>query len=443
MNKSLLKILVLLVGCTLIFSCADRAEKKRLKQFVSVNGTQFYLRGKPYQFVGTNMWFAAYLGSENPVYGDRDRLVRELDLLKSLGVTNLRILGSSERSPLRDSMRPAIQYKGDVEAEDILVGLDFALAEMAKRDMKAVIFLNNFWEWSGGMATYLSWVNGGEIVDMADPEKPWPAFALFSAQFYENEEANKLYRKYMQTLLERTNSITGKAYVEDPTIMAWQLANEPRPGDGRQSDGNLPGYYAWIKDTTAFIKSFAPDQLVSIGSEGTMGCLELNECVINAHAGTGIDYFTFHMWLKNWGWFDVQNPQETYVAAITKANAYIDRHVTIAQQLNMPAVLEEFGLERDKGLFSPDSPVQYRDQYYQFVFSKVEASVNKGGPLVGTNFWAWGGYGKAMHDDFVWREGDKTFVGDPPQEPQGLNSVFATDKSTLDILSEHAEKIAR
>jgi mannan endo-1,4-beta-mannosidase len=76
------------------------------------------------------------------------------------------------------------------------------------------------------------------------------------------------------------------------------------------------------------------------------------------------------------------------------------------------------------------------------VYSKIEGSINKGGPLVGSNFWAWGGYGKALHDDAVWREGDKTFVGDPPQEPQGLNSIFVTDGTTLGVLSKHAANIA-
>lgn len=455
MNKNSFFRLSLLA--TLAIFCACKKETPQIQSaaldlqphsilnsdFVAVQGTQFMLNGKPYAFVGTNMWFAAYLGSENPEYGDRQRLVRELDFLKANGITNLRILGSSERSPLRDSMRPAINYKGEVEHEDILAGLDFALAEMAKRDMKAVIFLNNFWEWSGGMATYLSWVNGGEIVDMADPEKPWPAFALFSAQFYANKEADALYQKYIQTLLSRTNSFNGTAYRDDSTIMAWQLANEPRPGDGEVSRPNLSAYYAWIKRTTSLIKSLAPKHLVSIGSEGTMGCINLEECVVTAHKDTGIDYFTFHMWLKNWGWFDVQNPEQTYTGALEKANAYIDHHIALAKELDMPAVLEEFGLERDQGSFAPNSSTQYRDKYYEFVFSKIELSNQKGGPLVGSNFWAWGGFGKAMHEDAVWRKGDKTFVGDPPQEPQGLNSVFANDTSTLEVIRKHADKLAQ
>lgn len=440
-------IALTLIGCSKS-SVDSKADSQPVQQatdttqFVTVKEGRFDIGGEDYAYIGTNMWFAAYIGSTNPVYGDRERLIKELDLLKSLGVTNLRILGASEKSPLRDSMKPAISEKGVVLQEDILEGLDFALAEMAKRDMKAVVFLNNFWEWSGGMATYLSWVNGGEIVDMADPTKPWPAFALFAADFYSNEDAKALFYQYVQTLVSRRNTVTGELYANDPTIMSWQLANEPRPGNGEGSKANLPAYYDWIKHTTSLIKSIAPKQLVSIGSEGTMGCLEMDECVITAHKDTGIDYVTFHMWLKNWGWFDVQNAEATYDQAVQRADEYIDHHIELANTLNMPVVLEEFGMERDGGAFSQESGVAYRDKFYSYVFDRQAKSVKNGGPFVGTNFWAWGGYGKAMHDDAIWRTGDKTFVGDPPQEPQGLNAVFASDESTMNVLKKAAQSIA-
>ena len=45
------------------------------------------------------MWYAAYLGGKGPA-GDRARLRRELDRLAALGITNIRLLGSSELSPL-------------------------------------------------------------------------------------------------------------------------------------------------------------------------------------------------------------------------------------------------------------------------------------------------------------------------------------------------------
>lgn len=410
--------------------------------FVRVDGNKFYLRGQPYRFVGANLWYAAYLGSDAADIGDRERLQKELSLLQRYGVTNLRILGASERSPLKNSITPAISYRGEVEREDILRGLDFTLAEMAKREMKAVIYLNNFWEWSGGMATYLSWVNGGLYLDMSDPKHPWPAFALFSAMFYQSLDAIALNNSYITQLLQRKNTVTGVLYKDDPTIMAWQLANEPRPGDGEASRKNLAPYVNWIENTAKLIKTYAPHQLVSVGSEGIMGCLDLKECYMAAHTGIGIDYATFHLWPKNWGWYDVSDPENTFPKVIARTGRYIDTHIQIANQLDMPLVLEEFGLERDLGKLAPGTEVKYRNQLLRYVYARINDSAHAGGPLVGSNFWAWGGFGKAMHSDAKWREGDKSFVGDPPQEQQGLNSVYATDIETLDILKSHYEVIS-
>jgi mannan endo-1,4-beta-mannosidase len=76
------------------------------------------------------------------------------------------------------------------------------------------------------------------------------------------------------------------------------------------------------------------------------------------------------------------------------------------------------------------------------VFSLVEESMQSGSPLAGTNFWAWGGFAVSTRQGYTWMPGDP-FMGDPPQEPQGLNSVFAGDTSTLDILKTHAEFLRR
>ncbi len=61
-----------------------------------------------YPVVGANMWAAAYLGADAPI-GNRDRLKRELDRLGAIGVNNIRILGSSELSPLKNSVRPTFR----------------------------------------------------------------------------------------------------------------------------------------------------------------------------------------------------------------------------------------------------------------------------------------------------------------------------------------------
>jgi mannan endo-1,4-beta-mannosidase len=70
------------------------------------------------------------------------------------------------------------------------------------------------------------------------------------------------------------------------------------------------------------------------------------------------------------------------------------------------------------------------------VFSIIRDS----GMIAGCNFWGWGGYAQPCHK--YWERGDD-YCGDPSQEEQGLNSVFATDKSTLDIIKQMAKEIKK
>jgi mannan endo-1,4-beta-mannosidase len=105
-------------------------------------------------------------------------------------------------------------------------------------------------------------------------------------------------------------------------------------------------------------------------------------------------------------------------------------------------VLEEFGLSRDDGSLEPGSPTTYRDRFYKLAFDAIERSLESRGPFVGSNVWAWGGHGRASRPLGQWRDGDTAYTGDPPQEPQGLNSIFDADASTLDVLRAHARALA-
>ncbi|MEZ5954679.1 MAG: hypothetical protein R3C13_10300 [Hyphomonas sp.] len=345
---------------------------------------------------------------------------------------------------MKNSLKPAFHDTEGRMNEDLLTGLDRLLDEMAKRDMKAVIYLNNFWEWSGGMGTYLSWVNGGHYVDLGDPDHPWPEFPLFNMRFYENDAANEIYIDYVRALVVRVNSVNGRAYRDDPTIMAWQLANEPRPGYSTEPGlAVLEAYYKWIEDTSSFIKSLDPNHLVSTGSEGVVGCADNAACYIEAHNAPAIDYLTFHMWPKNWSWINGDDVQGSLGNVEGRAMEYMASHISMAERLNKPLVLEEFGFPRDDGALQVASSVDARDGFFRIIFRELERDVALGGPFSGTNFWTWGGEGRAEHADFLWQMEDVSYTGDPPQEPQGLNSVFDRDRTTLALLKQHGRELNR
>jgi len=216
--------------------------------FVRREGMRLINGAQTYRYVGTNMWYAAYLGADAP-YGNRDRLKRELDRVAALGIESIRILGSSEKSPLKNSVTPTFRDETNHYNETLLQGLDFALAEMAKRGLKAVIYLANFWEWSGGFVTYEYWTNGGHYINMNDPAHPWPEFPDLSSEFYGSPKAVALLNDYVRAVVGRRNSITGRRYADDPAIQAWQLANEPRPGVSPDAVArHMPAYLKWIDE---------------------------------------------------------------------------------------------------------------------------------------------------------------------------------------------------
>jgi mannan endo-1,4-beta-mannosidase len=411
------------------------------KGFVQVKNGRLVLDGKPYRFAGANLWYGAWLGSPGAT-GDHARLKRELDRLKAMGVTNLRVLGAGERSPAKAAVSPTFQEEPGVYSQDLLKGLDVLLAEMAARDMKAVIYVNNFWDWSGGMPAYLNWVGNGPWFQQGDPNHPWPEFADYSARFYGDAKANALFRRYLLGLVGRVNTVTGKAYRDDPTIMAWQLANEPRPaGSAAFGAKNLPIYHHWISETSAIIKTLDPKHLISTGSEGDMGCLQSEACVVEAHKPATIDYLTLHIWPNNWGWIDPKKQPETYAAGEARCRDYVARHIALAKQLNKPLVIEEFGLIRESRGFAPGSATADKDRFYRTIYGLALDDMKAGGPIAGTNFWAWNGEGRAQHSDAWFVAGDKSFVGDPPQEEQGLYGVFDSDASTMAVITEHAAAV--
>lgn len=441
--KRILNTLFIGVALVGLMACQSSASKKSKanaldgeyeEAFIQVKDGKFIKNGHPYYYVGTNFWYGAYLGASEE---GKVRLIKELDQLKTMGVTNLRILAASEKTSLTMAVNPAIHIEPGKYNEELLIGLDVVLDEMAKRDMTAVLYLNNYWQWSGGMAQYMSWITGEPAFD-PDKTGDWNGFMQNSAKFYRSEQAQEWYKSIIKAVVGRTNTVNGKAYVDDMSIMSWQLANEPRPGSDESGRPFYSHYKTWIQQTAQLIKSLDANHMVSTGSEGAMGTLRDIELYKDAHDIPEIDYLTFHMWPKNWSWFDIKNPEATYIESMIKSKAYILQHIQVAQTLNKPTVLEEFGMERDNADYSMGSTTRYRDKFYSEVYGFVEHQAKLGTPMSGSNFWTWGGAGRAKQADFIWSEGDP-FTGDPPQEAQGLNSVFDVDTSTLEVIAKHAE----
>ncbi len=404
--------------------------------FVKVNTHQFVINKKPYYFMGTNYWYGAILGMDQRHGGDRARLIKELDFLQKNGVTNLRVMAAVEGSGYVNGVnrvQPALQQAPGVFDEKLMDGLDFLLAEMGKRNMKAVLFLSNNWEWSGGFLQYVNWY--GLVADSVVQRKlNWDEQRDITARFYSCVSCKEAYLEQVKYIVGRKNKITRKLYSNDPTIMAWELANEPRP----MRPAADADYAEWITEAAAYIKSLDKNHLVTIGHEGYMatdGDMALFEKI---HTDKNIDYLAIHIWAKNWSWFKGDDFSGVIDTLQQRALDYIAVHEKVAVKIKKPLVIEEFGLPRDQHGFTTDVPTRLRDQYFAGIFGAFYSSKTKKGAISGVNFWAFGGTARPVKGQVYWKEGD-ALTGDPPMEEQGLNSVFDNDISTWELIRKYAK----
>ena len=59
--------------------------------------------------------------------------------------------------------------------------------------------------------------------------------------FFNDTGARSIYKDYVKAIVTRENSINGRKYSEDPTLMSWGLLNEPRCETWKV----CPSYFVW------------------------------------------------------------------------------------------------------------------------------------------------------------------------------------------------------
>ncbi|MEP7051246.1 MAG: cellulase family glycosylhydrolase [Pseudomonadota bacterium] len=288
----------------------------------------FEVDGAPLCFVGTNNYYLAY--KPKAMVDD------VLEAAQAMGVKVVRTWGFIDRGALDGSV-PNIDGDGtkdgfyfqawDAAAQRPvyndgptgLLGLDYALAKAAQLNLKIVLVLTNNWHDFGGMDQYLAW------------------YGLSShREFYTNANVKQAYRAWLAHLTHHVNAVTHVIYRDDPTIFAWELANEPRGTPGTPN----AVVSAWADEMSSYLKALDVQHLVAVGDEGFLAGPSAHWTY---HADNGVDhraltalpnvdYGTFHMYPDTWG------------TGFGWPERWIDDHLQVARELAKPSVLEEYGL---------------------------------------------------------------------------------------------------
>lgn len=126
--------------------------------------------------------------------------------------------------------------------EEAIRRLDLALAAAAENGIRLIMVMSNYWPFLGNMKQYVERALG-----------PGNHYSLF----YTDPKVKQYYKDWLRTIITRTNSITGQKYSEDPTVLSWELANEPRVDMNWEKDQGLePGLIIcnWVAEMSAYIK---------------------------------------------------------------------------------------------------------------------------------------------------------------------------------------------
>lgn len=214
--------------------------------------------GKPYYFIGTNLWYGAILGSG--CEGGNCRLCRELDLQKSIGFEHLWVLvGADGENGIKKRVEPSLQIALGRYNDTLFAGLDFFMNELRKRKMIAVLYLNNSWGWSRGYSAYLECGEYGKAVNPAIND--WSVYMNYVKLFISSDSTKALFAEHVRNVVTRINRYNRIRYVDDPTILSWQIGNEPRAF----SKENKELFNKSVSDIAALIKSLNSNHLVSSG----------------------------------------------------------------------------------------------------------------------------------------------------------------------------------
>lgn len=311
----------------------------------AVNG-DFYLNGKVFKFGGTNADWIHRVDDVSIDNAFKDYSELSMKVIRVWAYTDIGSLDNSVPNlykSWKDSIDrfPYMQYWDPVTNtvavnENGLKNLDRMLALARKHKFKVIMTLTNNWANGGGVDQYNVWFK-----------------STYHDDFYTSPQIKQAYKNWVSTLVNRTNTITGKKYRDDPSIFSWELGNELFCFTDQDSSRaiifimspscNATTITKWVSEMSGYIKSIDPNHMVSVGNIGFLnrnnGHLYSSDMGDDYEATLAIptiDFATFHLYIDN-----PTQPQFDF------ATAWINEHIAIADKMKKPVVMEEFGHSKE------------------------------------------------------------------------------------------------
>ena len=351
--------------------------------------------GQPFHIAGTNSYYLLEHASESEPWLKRSIVDETYAHANALGLNVVRTWAFYDGEG-KFQMRPGVYNETFFDA------LDWVIARAEAHGLRLILSLTNFWDAYGGMQEYVRWA--AEANGISDGSLD----GLDIRDFYRSEAMRQMYKDNFVALANRTNAYTGRRYKDDPTILAWELANEPRcPGD---ESGDV--LQSWIQEMSRFVKDVAPKQLVTTGSEGFFGMstpqlMHLNgnatfdfieylpmlctgvDFVRNHDNTTAIDIPSFHLYPDHHAEELCHRGAPASDCAMQWTHAQTKVRVDLADDvLGKPLFIGEFGKMKHPLMEGTlDAQVVYRNRLFVEVYRQLEEAAIEGKASGGSTFW--------------------------------------------------------
>ncbi|MFD2058421.1 cellulase family glycosylhydrolase [Mesorhizobium calcicola] len=318
----------LMLAFVSVLAIASTANDPSATSFIKTSGTNFTLDGSPFFVTGVNNHYLTY--------GSRDEVTRVLDDAVAMGANVVRIFLQPVIGSVDGSVATIWDWRLEGDASNLaakgtyllywdpsqnrmaindgtngMQKVDFLIAEAGKRHLRLIVAVLDFWAYTGGAQQMRAWYGSSDE----------------STFFFNDPRTKRDYRTWVRHVVQRVNPLTGLAYRDDPTIMAWELMNE---GNAQPEALRL----AWTAEMSAYVKSLDPNHLVSSGNgSGNANILvKLADLTIPT-----LDFGTWHGYPLY------------YNLTVQQFNDMIPEFCQVAARANKPVLLEEFGYARSNG----------------------------------------------------------------------------------------------
>ncbi|MBN1639038.1 MAG: cellulase family glycosylhydrolase [Ignavibacteriales bacterium] len=301
--------------------------------FKAVNN-KFFLDGRQFTFFGFNAYYLQSIGA------DSSKLYIIDDVFKSAKDVGVKVIRTNGFFEADINENPAvIRYSPDKYNENGLKLLDYVIFKAKEYGIYLILSLSNNYKNYGGIPQYLKW--GDKYSEYSKNLK--------HNDFFVNDTMKIWYKDYLNTILNRTNHLTNIQYKDETNIFSFELMNEA----DMQS---VPSIFMqkWYDEMSRYFRSIDKNHLLTTGEIGydanpnMYSDIDLfyngSKYLFNGYKGTSyymnsllnVDYASFHLYPEAWG----LDP----IAGIT----WIEDHIKIADELNKPALMGEFGVRNEK-----------------------------------------------------------------------------------------------